>query len=138
MKDSSGDFANTRAILDAFAAQGFDVFVGSEKFLLENLRAGGVGCITATGNVNAAAIDRLFRGWRSPEAAALQEAVNGVRSAIEKVPVIPALKEIVAAEGGDPGWATVRPPLAPLAPAQRDALLADLRARGFAMPDLRG
>src|SRR5919109_625651 len=46
MKDSSGDFANTRTILEHFAGEGFDVFVGSERFLLANLRAGGVGCIT--------------------------------------------------------------------------------------------
>jgi 4-hydroxy-tetrahydrodipicolinate synthase len=138
MKDSSGDFANTKAMLDRFAKDGFDVFVGSERFLLAGLRAGGVGCITATGNVNAAAIDGLFRQWRSPDADRLQEEVNGVRGAVEKVPVIPALKVIVAHHAADPGWLPVRPPLAPLAPAQRDALLADLRARQFSMPDLRG
>jgi len=43
MKDSSGDLANTRRMLDLFAARGFDVFVGSERFLLENMRGGGVG-----------------------------------------------------------------------------------------------
>jgi 4-hydroxy-tetrahydrodipicolinate synthase len=136
MKDSSGDFGNTKTMLDLFAKDGFDVFVGSERFLLENLRAGGAGCITATANVNAAAIDVLFRAWRSPEAETLQEAVNGIRGAIEKVPVIPALKAIVAHHAGDPGWATVRPPLAELSPAVRDALLADLEGRAFAMPGL--
>ncbi len=137
MKDSSGDFANTKAVLDLFAKDGFDVFVGSEKFLLANLRAGGAGCITATGNVNAAAIDRLFRGWRSAEAERLQEEVNGVRAAVEKVPVIPGLKAIVAHHAADPSWLTVRPPLVELAPAAREALLAELGARGFTMPGLR-
>jgi 4-hydroxy-tetrahydrodipicolinate synthase len=137
MKDSSGDFGNTKAMLDLFAKAGFDVFVGSEKLLLANLRAGGVGCITATGNVNAAAIDRLFRAWRSPEAEALQEAVNAVRAAVEEAPVIPALKAIVAHHAADQGWRTVRPPLVELAPAARDRLLAALDALGFAMPGLR-
>jgi 4-hydroxy-tetrahydrodipicolinate synthase len=137
MKDSSGDFGNTKAMIDLFARAGFDVFVGSEKLLLANLRAGGVGCITATGNVNAAAIDRLFREWRSPDAEGLQEAVNGVRGAIEKAPVIPALKAIVAHHAGDPVWRTVRPPHVELAPAARDPLLAALDALGFAMPGLR-
>jgi 4-hydroxy-tetrahydrodipicolinate synthase len=137
MKDSSGDFANTKAMLDLFAKDGFDVFVGSERFLLENLRAGGVGCITATGNVNAPAIDRLYAGWRGPDAERLQEEVNGVRGVLEKLPVIAALKALVAEESGDPGWATVRPPLVPLPEERRAALLADLRARGFAMPGLR-
>ena len=42
-KDSSGDWANTKAMLDAFGAAGFDVFAGSEVFLLDGLRAGGEG-----------------------------------------------------------------------------------------------
>jgi 4-hydroxy-tetrahydrodipicolinate synthase len=138
MKDSSGDLASTRAMIDRFAGQGFDVFVGSERYLLAGLRAGGVGCITATANVNAAAIDRLFRGWRSPEADRLQEEVNGVRAAVERVPVIPGLKELVAHHAGDPAWRTVRPPLVELAPAQRDALVAELRGLGFTMAGLPG
>jgi 4-hydroxy-tetrahydrodipicolinate synthase len=135
-KDSSGDFANTKRMLDAFAGSGFQVFVGSERFLLENLRNGGVGCITATGNVNPAAIDRLYREWRTDRAEALQEEVNAVRAVLERAPVIPSLKEVVAREAGDPGWRTVRPPLSPLAPAQVDALLAGLGPLGFAMPEL--
>jgi 4-hydroxy-tetrahydrodipicolinate synthase len=138
MKDSSGDFANTKLMLDLFAAQGFDVFVGSEKLLLQNLRAGGVGCITATANVNAAAIDRLYRAWRTPDAERLQEDVNAVRSAVEKLPVVPALKAILAHHAGEPAWLTVRPPLVELAPERRAPLLAELEARGFAMPALRG
>ncbi len=137
MKDSSGDFANTKTMLDLFAKEGFDVFVGSERFLLAALRGGGVGCITATANVNAAAVDRLFREWRSPEADRLQEAVNAVRGALEKVPAIPGLKAILSHHAADPEWLPVRPPLSPLAPAQRDALLGELRALGFGMPDLR-
>src|SRR5881398_3831807 len=46
MKDSSGDWNNTKTFLDAFAVRagravsGFDVFVGSESFLLANMRNG--------------------------------------------------------------------------------------------------
>lgn len=138
MKDSSGDFANTKTMIDLFAGSGFDVFVGSERFLLAGMRAGGAGCITATGNVNPAAIDRLFREWRSPDADRLQEEVNAVRGAVEKAPVIPGLKAIVAHHAEDPGWLPVRPPLVPLAPAQREALLSALGALRFEMPGLRG
>jgi 4-hydroxy-tetrahydrodipicolinate synthase len=138
MKDSSGDLANTKAMLDRFAARGFDVFVGSERFLLAGLRAGGVGCITATANVNAAAIDGLFRAWRAPEADGLQERLNAVRAALERAPVIPGLKATLAHHAGDPGWETLRPPLVPLDPARREALLAELARLGFAMPGLRG
>src|SRR6266536_2495665 len=66
MKDSSGDWINTKTFLDAFAVRagravsGFDVFVGSESFLLANMRNGGAGTISATANVNPAAIQELY------------------------------------------------------------------------------
>src|SRR6267378_4010639 len=41
VKDSSGDWSNTKAMLDAFAKSDFDVFAGSEVFLLDNMRGGG-------------------------------------------------------------------------------------------------
>src|SRR5438552_18817000 len=50
MKDSSDDWNNTNIFLDAFAENGFDVFVGSESFLLANMRNVGVGTISATDN----------------------------------------------------------------------------------------
>jgi 4-hydroxy-tetrahydrodipicolinate synthase len=138
MKDSSGDFGNTKTILDAFAASGFDVFVGSERFLLAGMRGGGAGCISATANVNAGAIDRLYRAWKSPEAEGLQAEVDAVRGAVEKVPLIPGLKAIVAHFAADPDWITVRPPFVDLTTAQRDTLLADLAALKLVLPDLRG
>src|SRR5947207_9587997 len=43
MKDSSGDWNNNRIFLDEFAKSGFGVFVGSDSFLLANMRNRGVG-----------------------------------------------------------------------------------------------
>src|SRR5262249_4609873 len=137
MKDSSGDFGNTKSMLDAFAARGFHVFVGSERFLLAGMRNGGAGCISATANVNPHEIDRLFQEWRSPEAERLQTELNAVRGVVEKVPVIPGLKAIMAHQAKDPGWLPVRPPLVELPAAQRESLVAELATLKFAMPDLR-
>src|SRR5262249_17081363 len=50
MKDSSGDWNNTKTFVDEFAKSGFDVFVGSESFLLAGMRNGVVGTISATPN----------------------------------------------------------------------------------------
>ena len=41
VKDSSGDWSNTKAMLERFKDRGFDVFAGSEVFLLDNMRGGG-------------------------------------------------------------------------------------------------
>ncbi len=134
VKDSSGDWSNTKAMLDAFP--GFGVFAGNELILLDTLRHGGVGCISATANVNPAAIDALHAQWQGPEAERMQEEVNELRRFVQGFPMIAALKEIVAHYAQDPAWATLRPPLVGLAAAQRTALLEGMQQRGFAMPGL--
>lgn len=135
-KDSSGDWSNTKAMLDAFAKSGFDVFAGSEVFLLDNMRHGGKGCITATGNVNPGPIDAVFRNWQAANADALQAGITATRKIVQKVPMIPALKAIIAHFGNDPEWRTVRPPLVELERAQEESLIAELRSAGFGMPGL--
>jgi 4-hydroxy-tetrahydrodipicolinate synthase len=138
MKDSSGDWNHTKAVLDAFGKSGFDVFAGSEAFLLATMRNGGVGCISATANINPAAIDKLYREWQNPDADAQQDALNRLRNTVAKYPMIPALKQIVAHYSGDAGWARVRPPLVELTAEQATNLVADLRTLEFSMPGLRG
>jgi 4-hydroxy-tetrahydrodipicolinate synthase len=133
IKDSSGDWNNTKSLLDAFAGAGFDVFAGSEAFLLANMRHGGAGCISAMANVNPAAIHRVFECWRAPDADAMQSAITATRAVVQKYPVIPSLKAIVARALGDDEWITVRPPLVELTAAQRESLAADLDAHGFTL-----
>ena len=137
VKDSSGNWDNTRAMLEQFQPHGFDVFAGSEAFLLATLRGGGAGCISATANVNPGPIARLARTWRQPDADDQQRALCALRDIFQKFPMIPALKAAVAEYAGDPDWAWVRPPLVELDDVQRGALLSALRAAGFAMPGLR-
>ena len=136
IKDSSGDWANTSAMLERFQPRGFDVFAGSETFLLATLRAGGAGCISATANVNPAAIARLAQSWRGPDADAQQGALDRVRQTFQRFPMIPALKAAVAQFADDPSWATVRPPLVALPDEQRRALADALNSIGFDMPGL--
>jgi len=131
IKDSSGDWNHTRSVLEAFAQTGFDVFAGSEVFLLSNLRHGGVGCISATANVNPRAIHHVFENWRGPAADGLQAEITATRAIVQKYPMIPALKAIVARALGDAEWAVVRPPLVELTPAQCESLAAELDANGF-------
>ena len=136
IKDSSGDWANTKTMLDNYSKQGFDVFAGSEAFLLDNMRHGGKGCITATGNVNPGPIDHVYRNWRSGEADKLQAGISATRKIVQKQPMIPALKAIVAHFGNDAQWKTCRPPLVELNASQEKELITDLKANGFAMSGL--
>ena len=138
MKDSSGDWNNTKMMLDNFAKSGFDVFAGSESFLLANMRNGGAGCISATANVNPAAIHKLFAEWQSNDAEDQQKALDVVRNAFgKKYTMISALKQGIAHYSDDPQWATVRPPLMELTKQQAASLAAELAEIGFTMPGLK-
>ena len=138
MKDSSGDWNNTKLFLDAFAKQGFDVFVGSESFLLANMQNGGVGCISATANVNPAAIHKLYIEWQNDDAGQQQTRLDVVRDTIgKKYVMIPALKQTIAIYADDPAWGKVRPPLIELTAEQGKSLAAELKQIGFTMPGLR-
>src|SRR5207247_4038010 len=149
MKDSSGDWNNTKTFLDAGAgragravstagaARTFDVFVGSESFLLANMRNGGVGTISATANVNPAAIHKLYREWNTADDADQQQSkLNVVREVFSsrKFPsMIAALKQAIAIYENDPEWTRVRPPLVELTTEQAKLLAAELKAIGFAV-----
>ena len=135
-KDSSGDWNNTKATLDAFAKDGFDVFPGSETFLLAGMRNGGKGCISATANVNPQAIDHLYANWQSAEADALQSGLDKIRNIFQKYPMIPAMKHAIAHWSAHAAWGTVRPPLIEVNAEQSAALIAELKQAGFSMPGL--
>ena len=131
IKDSSGDWNNTQMLLDNFQSDSFDVFAGSEAFLLQNLRGGGAGCITATANTNAPAIMELYKTWQGKDADAKQAAITKTRSIFAKIPMIASMKAVIAREMNDPAWALTRPPLMP-APADKvDVVMAELAAIGY-------
>jgi len=137
IKDSSGDWENTEAMLRSFQPEGFDVFVGSENFLLATLRGGGAGCISATANVNPGAIARLARSWRDEDAEVQQAALNDVRNVFQGYVMIPALKAAVAHYAEDSDWDRVRPPLVAFNAKQKRDLVHELETIGFNMPGLR-
>jgi 4-hydroxy-tetrahydrodipicolinate synthase len=175
MKDSSGDWNNTKTFLDAFAVRArhsegirekagksatgsslagreikeestgsFDVFVGSESFLLANMCNGGAGAISATANVNPAAIHRLYAESTVASAVSAdletqQARLNVVRDVFSnrKFPsMIAALKQAIAIYRNDPEWTRVRPPLIELTKEQASLFAAALKTIGFAMPGI--
>jgi 4-hydroxy-tetrahydrodipicolinate synthase len=136
VKDSSGNWDNTNAMLEQFQPEGFDVFPGSETFLLAALRGGGAGCISATANVNPAAIAKLNATWKNDDADAQQKALDNIRDIFQGYVMIPALKAAVGHYGGDGNWNRLRPPLVELTDAERADLAKNLDAAGFSMPGL--
>ena len=137
-----GDSATGEAAPTASAARTFDVFVGSESFLLANMRNGGVGTISATANVNPAAIYELYQKWSTTDDTdyadqqqSKLDVVRGVFSNRKFPSMIAALKQAIAIHADDPAWRTVRPPLVEFTPDQAKTLATELKAIGFTIPD---
>jgi 4-hydroxy-tetrahydrodipicolinate synthase len=120
------------------------MFVGSESFLLANMRNGGAGTISATANVNPAAIYELYTVASAVSAdvdpETQQAQLNVVREIFSsrKFPsMISALKQAIAIYTNDLEWARVRPPLVKLTTEQAKLLAAELKALGSAMNGIR-
>ena len=130
IKDSSGNWENTQGILER-KWDDFRVFCGSEIFLLQTMRAGGSGCISATVNINPSAIHNLYKEWESNAADNLQQQLTQLRHVVESYPMIPALKSMVAYYRKDPDWTIVRPPFISLEQETQQELVQKLELLGF-------
>jgi 4-hydroxy-tetrahydrodipicolinate synthase len=126
-KDSSGDRERIETLCREFP--GFSVLAGTETLLLETLRNGGKGCISATVNVTSRLARQVYdahASGRDAEAQALQERLSTLRASIETYPVIPALKALMADLTGDEEWRNLRPPLSGLDHEQEKKLPAEV------------
>ncbi|MEE8506524.1 MAG: dihydrodipicolinate synthase family protein [Kiloniellales bacterium] len=129
LKNSSGDWDNIAAMIAAFP--GFDVFAGSEEFLLPTLELGGPGCMSATVNLLAPQSAEVYAKWQDADAEALQEHLTALRTTISRSAPIPAMKALMARQTGTAAWAKVRPPLVAIDAAQTERLAAELAAQGL-------
>jgi len=126
-KDSSGDRERIMTLCAEFP--GFSVLAGTETLLLETLRSGGEGCISATVNVTSRLARRVHDAHASgldDEAEVLQKRLSQLRGSIEAYPVIPALKVLMADLTGDEAWRNLRPPLSELHEEQAKELLSEV------------
>ncbi|MFM1816048.1 MAG: hypothetical protein RLZ98_2743 [Pseudomonadota bacterium] len=109
LKDSSGDRQNLMSLLQRFP--NLEIFPGTEKLMLDGLRQGAAGVISATANIAAGSLRAQFDGWEGEDAERRQQAITSFRESIERYPPIPALKAVLAHYLDDPEWRLVRPPL---------------------------
>ena len=127
IKDSSGDWANTKMMIEALP--GFQVFTSAETSLLECVRLGGAGCISATANLNARMMRQIFDAPATADA--LQATASAVRKEIQAKPLITATKSLLAHYRQDATWRNTRAPLEPFAADDASGLAKRLAALGF-------
>jgi 4-hydroxy-tetrahydrodipicolinate synthase len=133
IKDSSGDFANTRAYADNFAKDGFEVYCGDDGALLDLLHAGGAGCITAAANVGCGMSAQVYANADNAAGEAAQVTLAAIRKAVVSAPLIPGLKALTARRTGASVWDVMRPPHMPLTAEQKGKLFAAFDACGVTL-----
>lgn len=126
IKDSSGDAKYLNTLLEKFP--GFAIFPSSESLMVDALGKGAAGCISASANTHVKEIRALYDGWKSPEAAAMNERASAIRALIVSFPLIAAVKATLAEQHKHKGWQRLRPPLTALTDRQAQDLRDKLAA----------
>ncbi len=130
-KDSSGDWNNTKQLLDAFPDMA--IFPGTEHLLLDGLEHGGAGTISASANLVPGPIRKVYDLWtqNDPGVKQQQDYINGIRTAIQGTPMVPTLKYLTSLRLKCPDWTRLRPPMVNLTQAQSQECLSAVQAAGL-------
>ena len=131
IKDSSGVWENTEQLL---SIDGLIVYPGAELPVIDAIKLGGPGCISATANfnpTNIAKVIELSHDGKWDQAEEAHKDVKEVRYLFQDYSAIPAQKAMLAIKYKDDRWKNIRPPLVQIL-EQRSSELADkLRNHGF-------
>jgi 4-hydroxy-tetrahydrodipicolinate synthase len=105
VKDSSGNWEHTSALLAAH--RDLAILVGHEGHLAAAVRSGASGAISGISNIGPQLVAKLVRGEDDPR-------IDDVLRQVLALPVVPAIKAVLAAQTGDDAWRRVRAPLLPI------------------------
>ena len=136
IKDSSGDWQNTEKLL---AIEGLIVYPGAETPVIDAIKLGAPGCISATGNINSPGIAEVIRLCHAGDYEGAEKnhiRTRAIRALFQDYAPIPAQKALLA-RWQDARYNNLRPPLLALdadkATALERTLIDDfgLNAKGF-------
>ena len=129
VKDSSGSFDNSRALVAALP--GLSIFVGHEPHLPQLRKVGGAGTICGIANLYPRLMRRLYDSSLDPNPGAELPLIESVIAALMRFPIFGALKSLQAELSGDESWRALRAPLLPLSTADARALSQAVAAAGI-------
>ena len=123
MKDSTGNLWNN------FKSKNFSMFVGSEKKLIDNLKIGGAGVISATTNFSGLLAKKVYDDFKKTGSSTDDEKLKDIRSAFdESGNLITALHTLKSIE--NKAYANLLPPLELLNENKKDELIKKLKGLG--------
>lgn len=128
IKDSSGVWENTEALLKI---NGLVVYPGAELPVIEAIKLGAPGCISATANLNSKDISKvidLCHAGEWEEAEELQKKVKSVRLLFQDYAPIPAQKSLLALQTKNTMWNNLRPPFIPISEHKTNELANKLKS----------
>ena len=132
IKDSSGDWNNMLGVVQK--VPDLMVYTGTETWLLDILRAGGAGSITATANLISPECQHVFQAWKNgrPEAAEqAQKHLTALRLALENFSFVSEMKSLLAAQTNSEEWNRMLPPFAQLPDEQVKELTEQIKVLGL-------
>ena len=132
IKDSSGDWNNMLGVVQN--VPDLMVYTGTETLLLDILREGGAGSITATANLIAPECQHVFQAWkngRSEAADQAQKHLTALRIAFESYSFVSEMKSLLAAQTNSEEWNHMLPPFAQLPDEQVEELTEQIKVLGL-------
>ena len=132
IKDSSGDWNNMLGVVQN--VPDLMVYTGTETLLLDILRKGGAGSITATANLIAPECQHVFQAWkngRSEAADQAQKYLTALRIAFESYSFVSEMKSLLAAQTNSEEWNHMLPPFAQLPYDQVEELTEQIKVIGL-------
>ena len=128
IKDSSGNWENMLNITQN--VPDFMVYTGTETLLLDILRAGGAGCITASANLIAPECKHVYEAWKNDQqetAEQAQKKLTLLRRALESYPFVSELKSLLAEQTKSTVWQNMLPPFSLLLDEQVKELTLQIK-----------
>jgi 4-hydroxy-tetrahydrodipicolinate synthase len=119
IKDSAGDWDHTASLLAEH--RDLAILVGHEGHLARAVRLGASGAISGIANIAPALVAKLVGGEDDP-------LVGEILSDLLKLPVVPAIKSVMAIKSGRGEWSRVRAPLQPIREADDLAVCSRIAA----------
>jgi 4-hydroxy-tetrahydrodipicolinate synthase len=132
IKDSSGEWKNMLGIVQNIPD--FMVYTGTEALLLDILKKGGAGCITATANLIAPECQRVYQAWKNNKQKVAEQAqmnLTDLRKTLENYPLVSELKSLFAAHTNAEEWEKMLPPFAPILDKQVEELTEQIKGLGL-------
>ncbi len=124
MKDSTGNLWNN------FKAKNFSMFVGSEKKLLDGLKIGAAGCISATTNVTGSVAKKVYDDFHKSKDSSSDKKLKALRTVFDETGnLISALHTLKSLENKI--YKNMLPPLEILSEEKKIEMLKKLKDLNF-------